>query len=363
MRVTDARLTGRVLRSLCVAILSGCAGSIGGSATSMGSRWDIYAGGGEYVGTHPSIAPDGLSVVYSTPATGHGDIYRFDRTTGKNIRLTTDPDYDGYPLFSTDGNHILFEHETNGLAHLYVMDADGNGQRPLTDGPTFDFGASFSADGRRIAFCRDREGVCHVWAMNVDGSNPRQLTDGPWFDCSPSFSPDGGRIVFKRRERGQIHLTPARDKDALSRRFDEVYVMNADGTNLRQLTNNSTDDAPIGFSRDGTRIFFCTLWRMGVMDSDGENADDLGDGFYPALSLDGRKIVFATGRDQDIGLMNSDGTGRRTIYRSRVRTSDPAFTPDGAHLIFVEWPEQHGAGRIRTLDIETTKTEPVSEIK
>jgi Tol biopolymer transport system component len=329
----------------------------------MGSRWDIYAGGGEYLGTHPSISPDGLSVVYSTPATGHGDIYRFDRTSGENIRLTTDADYDGYPLVSKDGKHILFEHETNGISHLYVMDSDGNGQRPLTDGPTFDFGASFSKDGRTIAFCRDREGVCHVWAMNADGSNPKPLTDGPWFDCAPSFSPDGTRIVFKRRERGQRYLASARDEEALSRRFDEVYVMNADGTHLRRLTNNSDDDAPIGFSRDGTRIFFCSSWRIRVIDSDGANAHDLGDGFDPALSLDGRKMVFTPARGQGIDLMNADGTGRRTVYRSRVRTSEPAFTPDGARVVFVEWPEPHRGGSIRTLDIETTMTEPVSEIK
>ena len=99
------------------------------------------------------------------------------------------------------------------------------------------------------------------------------------------------------------------------------------------------------------------------MDSDGANAHDLGDGFYPALSLDGRKMVFTPARDRGICLMNSDGTGRRTIYRSRLRTSDPAFTPDGAHVVFVEWPEKREAGSIRTLVIETTKTETVSEIK
>ena len=58
--------------------------------------------------------------------------------------VTTDPEYDGYPLFSRDGTHIVFEHETNGISHLQVMDSDGKNQRPLTDGPTFDFGASFS---------------------------------------------------------------------------------------------------------------------------------------------------------------------------------------------------------------------------
>ncbi len=329
----------------------------------MGSRWDIYAGGGVYVGTHPSVSPDGLSIVYSTPASGHGDIYRFDRATGKTIRLTTDPDYDGYPLFSRDGRHILFEHETNGVSHLYIMDAEGQNKRPLTKGSTFDFGASYSKDGRTIVFCRDREGVCHLWAMNADGSNPRPLTDGPWLDCSPSFSPDGGRIVFKRRERGQIRLTPPRDEEARSRRFDEVYVMNADGTHLRRLTNNSDDDVPIGFSPEGTRIFFLRSWRMGVMDSDGANVHEVGDGFYPALSLDGRQMVFSPTGARGIVFMNSDGAGRRTIYRSRFRTSEPAFTPDGTHVVFVEWPEHHGAGRIKILDIDSTKIELAPEIK
>lgn len=363
MRLPDVRLTGRVLTSLCVAILSGCAGCIGGSATSMGSRWDIYAGGGEYVGTHPSFSPDGLSIVYSTPASGHGDIYRFDRATGKTIRLTTDPDYDGYPLFSRDGRHILFEHETNGVSHLYIMDAEGQNKRPLTKGPTFDFGASYSKDGRTIVFCRDREGVCHLWSMSADGANPRPLTDGPWFDCSPSFSPDGGRIVFKRRERGQTYLTPPKEEEALSRRFDEVYVMNADGTDPHRLTHNSDDDAPICFSPDGMRIFFCRAWRMAVMDSDGSNAHYFGDGYGLALSPDGRRIVFEDARDRGIGLMNTDGTGRRTIYRSRSRTSEPTFTPDGAGVVFVEWPEEHGAGGIKVLDLGTTETEPAPQIK
>ena len=54
-----------------------------GQAIQPASAWDIYAGGGTYVGTHPSVSPDASSVVYSSPATGHGDIYRFDRRTGR----------------------------------------------------------------------------------------------------------------------------------------------------------------------------------------------------------------------------------------------------------------------------------------
>ena len=330
---------------------------------AMGSRWDIYAGGGSYMGTHPSVSPDGLSVVYSTPATGHGDIYRFDRTTGKNVQLTTCPEYDGYPLISRDGKHIIFEaRETNGISHLYVMDLDGKNQRPLTDGPTFDFGASFSLDGQTILFCRDHEGVCHIWVMNADGSNARPLTEGPWFDSSPSFSPDGDRIVFARMEKGQIHLTAPEDKEALSRRFAEVYVMNTDGTNQRCLTHNSDDDVPIAFSANGSRIVLQKAGRTWVMDPDGLNFHDLGQGHEQAVSLDGRRIVFAT-LDRRIGLMNSDGTGSGVIHRSRARISEPMFAPDGAHVVFVEWPEDHEAGRIKILDLETTKMETAPGIE
>ncbi len=355
------------LATLSLALVSGCSGCIfGGSATSMGSRWDIHAGGGSYLGTHPSVSPDGLSIVYSTPATGHGDIYRFDRSTAKNVRLTTDPEYDGYPIFSRDGTHIVFEHETNGISHLQVMDSDGKNQRPLTDGPTFDYGASFSNDGQTIVFCREREGICHLWTMDADGGNPRQLTDGPWWDSSPLFSPDDGRIVFNRMEKGQIYLTPPKDAEALSRRFPELYVMNTDGTNPLRLTHNSDFDEPISFSADGTRIFFRRPSTAWVMDSDGSNIDALGEGGEQALSRDGRQIAFATlGREVDhgIGLMNADGTGRRVVYHSRTRISELAFTPDGAHVVFVEWSEGHGADRIKIVDVVTSKIEMIPEIR
>ena len=280
--------------------------------------------------------------------------------------LTTDPDYDGYPLFSRDGKHIVFEHETNGASHLYMMDADGKNQRTLTDGPTFDFAASFSNDGRKIVFCRDLEGVCHLWAMDADGGNPRPLTDGPWFDSSPLFSPDDGRIVFARMENGQIHLTPPRDQEARSRRFAEVYVMNADGTGQHRLTHNSDDDLPISFSADGTRIFFRTIWKTWVTDTDGSNVHDLGEGEGQTLSLDGRQLAFGTserGRERGVSLMNADGSGRRVIYPSPVAVSELSFTPDGAHVVFVEWPEVGGAGRIKIVDLVTSEIEMIPEIR
>ena len=138
--------------------------------------------------------------------------------------------------------------------------------------------------------------------------------------------------------------------------------MNAMG-HLDRLTHNSDDDVPISFSPEGTRIFFCRSSRMGVMDSDGSNAHDLGEGYRPALSADGRQIVF-----EDYACSRNWPHERRRLRPPgdlwfSPRLSEPTFTPDGAHVVFVEWPEWNGAGRIKILDIDSTKIELAPEIK
>ena len=189
-------------------------------------RWAIHASGGSFVGIQPSFSPDGSSIVYSSPATGHGDLYRFDRRTGKNVRLSVDPEYEGYPLFSPEGN-VLFMRETNKIGHLWVMEADGRNQRRLTDGQTEDVVPSFSKDGKSIAFCRIRAGVSHVWIMDNNSGKQKQLTDGPWLDWAPKFSPDGTLIVFERKEPRRPRF--ARDAEPATLRESEIFAMNADG--------------------------------------------------------------------------------------------------------------------------------------
>ena len=234
--------------------------------TTPAGRWKIHAGGGTYVGTRPSFSPDATLVVYSTPATGHGDLYLFDRTAGKNIRLTSDPEYDGFAFFAGD-RRIVFERERGNIGHLWAMDADGSRQTQLADGPTDDAGAALSKDGRSIVFFRVRGGVSRIWIMDADGGNQRQLTDGVWFDALPHFSPDGRQVVFCRQEETTSRLTP--DNGAVSLRMPEVFVINVDGTQLRRLTRNSDYDAPVSYSPDGKLVFIRHMNGVSVMDADG----------------------------------------------------------------------------------------------
>ena len=89
-------------------------------------------------------------------------------------------------------------------SEIYVMDADGGNQRRLTNNPASDYAPSWSPDGKRIVFVSDRDGhvdangwpTGDIYVMDADGGNPQNLTNNPFHDSLPSWSPDGKRIAF-----------------------------------------------------------------------------------------------------------------------------------------------------------------------
>jgi Tol biopolymer transport system component len=339
-----------------------------------GGRWEKHRWGGSYIGAQPAFSPDGASVVYSTPATGHGDLYRYDRHTGKNTRLTVDPEYEGYPVFSPQGK-ILFVREKSQVGHLWVMDADGSHQKQLTAGPMDESDATYSRDGRSIAFCRVNGGISHVWVMDSDGDNQKQLTVGRWYEGIPRFAPDGKRLVFNRTEEEIPHLQP--DPGPSTLRMPEIFVINADGSELRRLTNNRGYDGPIAFSPDGKRIFCARedeydtenpFRGVSVMNADGTNQRDIGAGYGHALSPDGRRMVIGVLNrrielhpPRSIAIMNADGSDLQAVHTCQHIHDDLAFSPGGSQVVFVEWREVR-VGKVVILDLETSNVQTVPQI-
>ena len=184
----------------------------------------------------------------------------------------------------------------------------------------------------KIAFTSNRDGNDEIYVIDVDGKNARNLTNHAGNDHSPAWSPDGRRIAFYSSRLGGIG----------------IYVMDADGRNptfLAPAANCCPPDP--AWSPDGKQIAFA--WRVdelsmeiGVIDAGGGVPRILTNNPFgdesPSWSPDGRQIAFSSSRD-GVGIyaMNSDGSNQRLLAKPPPETGGdhyPAWSPDGKKIAF-----------------------------
>lgn len=193
---------------------------------------------------------------------------------------------------------------------LYTADANGKNIKQLTTTPGYDAEATVSPDGKRLVFTSERGGDLDLYSMDVSGKNIRRLTDAVGYDGGAFYSPDGKQIVYRR----SAPATPAevtRYKDLLARHLIvpttfEIWIMNADGTDKRQVTSLAAGSFAPFFTPDGKRIIFCTNY----------------------FASDPRK------RNFDLALINLDGTGLERVTFNETFDGFPMFSPDGKKLVF-----------------------------
>ena len=164
-------------------------------------------------------------------------------------RITQDSEAENYPSWSPDGDFLIYQRDLDGAA-IYIIRADGTGQRRLSPTPGFDVTASFSPDGSQIVYARlygppepPNPPQDDLRVMNVDGSGDHSILQNVRFAVEPRWSIDN-KIVFMSLMQG-----PGLD----------IYVMNADGSALEQITTNGASGLNNGdpvWNADGTRISF-----------------------------------------------------------------------------------------------------------
>jgi TolB protein len=232
-------------------------------------------------------------------------------------------------------------------------DADKN----LTNNGAEDIFPAWSPDGKRIVFTSTRDGGFNLYVMDADGKNVRQLTthENKYIYCA-AWSPDGKRIVYNLRDQNGVL----------------AMLLDPDTGSERPLASNAWDPA---WSPDGKRIAFTKLtengYKIHVMDADALNARDIGtdpNAFgwsYPAWSPDGKKIAYANREGDNIELFVSDPDGKnKTRVTNLVGTNSfSAWSPDGKRILFRQTTRVADAWPLYWVEVDSLKLEPIESLK
>lgn len=194
------------------------------------------------------------------------DIFTANEDGSDLKQLTADKGYDAEATISPLGDKIVFTSTRNGDIDIYTMDPDGSNVTQLTFETGYDGGPFFSYDGKKIVYRKTRfendaeirnynellanglikPSKLEIWVMDSDGKNKKQVTDNSAANFAPYFFPDNNRIIFC-----------SNIDDSRSRNFD-IYKINIDGTGLERITYcNEFDGFPM-FSPDGKKFVFCS---------------------------------------------------------------------------------------------------------
>jgi len=196
---------------------------------------------------------------------------------------------------------------------IFVADLNGKITKQLTKEPGYDAEATISPKGDKIIFTSMRNGDLDLYVMDLDGSNVKQITHELGYDGGAWFSPDGKKIVW-RASRPTTEEDIREYKDLLGKGLVmptnmEVFVADADGSNVQQVTNLAKANWAPNFMPDGKRIIFASNheyergfpFNMYIINIDGTGLEkvshDGGFDAFPMFSPDGKKLIFSSNRN------------------------------------------------------------------
>lgn len=230
-------------------------------------------------------------------------------------------------------SQIVYAHKfEDGFLDIFTMNPDGSSAiRLLQSSGYSNWAPRWTPDHSRIVFVSNRTGAEKIFIMNANGTGQKQLTEGGCADRNPAASPDGTRVAFQRACAG-----------------GGLFVINTNGTNLKQITFNSADQQPT-WMPDGSRLVFANnidetkgIYRVKLDGTDRFPIQvcPLVQCLAPMLSPDGKQLAFwSPMNDGQIVIRNFSTNGWVELAHLGLQSYYPAtFSPDGTKLVFTAGP-------------------------